>query len=100
MHLSEGITTISYTQIGDTVPLLVLASNAILSCSPLPRGDGAETMATVKRDVAAAALAVPYLGAMALKRHFVAVPLKIHLLAVPYLGAMALKRRRRRAPIW
>src|SRR6266487_568597 len=64
----------------------------VMSCSPLPRGDGAETRQAGQAYAPAGPLAVPYLGAMALqplqtvRRGGNRTPL-----AVPYLGAMALK---------
>ncbi len=42
-------------------------------CSPLPRGDGAETEHAAQYIGVHAALAVPFPGAMALKHHFLTI---------------------------
>src|SRR6266487_3726006 len=69
----------------------------VMSCSPLPRGDGAETRQAGQAYAPAGPLAVPYLGAMALKLKVIILRGSETILAVPYLGAMALKPRFRRA---
>src|SRR6266568_2138847 len=63
------------------------------ACSPLPRGDGAETPAYHRRWLRSGELAVPFPGAMALKLHPpVLRTMHSKALAVPFPGAMALKR--------
>ncbi len=62
-----------------------------VSCSPLPRGDGAETQLLQVRISLLLVLAVPFPGAMALKRGAEYGDRLIGTLAVPFPGAMALK---------
>src|SRR6266566_3097201 len=62
------------------------------TCSPLPRGDGAETRWSTATSPWMYSLAVPFHGAMALKLGAVAGVLGCVVLAVPFHGAMALKR--------
>src|SRR6266702_2921022 len=62
------------------------------TCSPLPRGDGAETGSCLYHRGWYHPLAVPFPGAMALKRLMRRPTALDESLAVPFPGAMALKR--------
>src|SRR6266571_5332877 len=65
-------------------------SSTLATCSPLPRGDGAETILH-DRQSPSKAHAVPFPGAMALKRRYGVLHGAGGYLAVPFPGAMALK---------
>src|SRR6266700_226494 len=63
------------------------------TCSPLPRGDGAETLRSNSSIAPLPCFAVPFPGAMALKPvPHVLRTMHSKALAVPFPGAMALKR--------